>query len=66
MGKPHQVGGLGWGDGTVALALTIVIFCLVAYLAITRAHVQRVGHVPRSGVEGRPPVAELAPEDGLD
>ncbi len=66
MGKPQHVGGLGWGDGTVALALTIVIFCLVAYLAITRADVQRVGHVPRSDVEGRPRAEELGPEDDLD
>ena len=33
-------GGLGLGDGTVALALTIMIFCLVAFLAITRRDVQ--------------------------
>ena len=43
MGKPQSVGGLGWGDGTVAVALTIVIFCLVAFLAVTRADVQRAG-----------------------
>ena len=40
MSKPKSVGGLGWGDGPVALALTIIIFCLVAYLAITRRDVQ--------------------------
>jgi uncharacterized membrane-anchored protein len=40
MGKPQSVGGLGWGDGTVALALGSAIFCLVAYLAITRRDVQ--------------------------
>ena len=40
MSKPQSVGGLGWGDGTVALALTFIIFCLVAYLAITRRDVQ--------------------------
>lgn len=40
MGKPQSVGGLGWGDGTVALALGGIIFCLVAYLAITRRDVQ--------------------------
>jgi uncharacterized membrane-anchored protein len=40
MGKPQSVGGLGWGDGTVALALTVMIFCLVAFLAITRRDVQ--------------------------
>lgn len=40
MGKPNSVGGLGWGEGRVALALAILIFCLVAYLAITRRDVQ--------------------------
>lgn len=40
MGKPQSVGGLGWGQGRVALALTTLIFCLVAYLAITRRDVQ--------------------------
>ncbi len=46
MGKPQAVGGLGWGDGTVALALTGLIFILVAYLAITRRDVQGVQRVP--------------------
>ena len=45
MSKPQSVGGLGWGDGRVALALTILIFCLVAYLAITRRDVQSAGPV---------------------
>jgi uncharacterized membrane-anchored protein len=40
LGKPRSVGGLGWGDGHVSLALTIIIACLVAYLAITRKDVQ--------------------------
>ena len=44
MGKPKSVGGLGLGDGPVALALTIVIFCLVAFLAITRRDVQSARH----------------------
>ena len=39
MGKPKSAGGLGLGDGPVALALTIAIFCLVAFLAITRRDV---------------------------
>ena len=43
MGKPHALGGLGWGNGTVALALTAAIFVLVAFLAVTRADVQRAG-----------------------
>jgi uncharacterized membrane-anchored protein len=41
VGKPVKVGGLGWGDGRVALGLTIIIACFVTYLAITRRDVQR-------------------------
>jgi len=63
MGKPQSVGGLGWGDGTVALAFTIVIFCLVAYLAVTRADVQNVKRVPQTSVEARLRVVEPLPED---
>jgi uncharacterized membrane-anchored protein len=40
LGKPKSAGGLGLGDGPVALALTIAIFCLVAFLAVTRRDVQ--------------------------
>lgn len=40
MSKPKSVGGLGLGDGPVALVLTAVIFVLVAYLAITRVDLQ--------------------------
>jgi uncharacterized membrane-anchored protein len=43
MGKPASVSGLGWGDGRVALVLAAMIFCLVAYLAITRRDVQHAG-----------------------
>ncbi|MGH2886383.1 MAG: COG4705 family protein [Solirubrobacteraceae bacterium] len=43
MGKPHSAGGLGWGDGTVALALTFAIVCLVGYLSVTRRDVQSAG-----------------------
>jgi uncharacterized membrane-anchored protein len=51
MGKPQSVGGLGWGAGPVALVLAIVIFCLVAYLAVTRADVQAV-RLPRKARDG--------------
>ncbi len=51
MGKSKTVGGLGWGDGTVALALTIVIFGLVAYLALTRRDVQNVGRASQTAHE---------------
>ena len=43
VGKPKSVSGLGWGDGRVALVLTAVIVCLVAYLAVTHADVQGNG-----------------------
>jgi len=46
LGKSQAVGGLGLGDGPVALALTATIFCLVAYLAITRVDVQGVEPAP--------------------
>jgi uncharacterized membrane-anchored protein len=45
LGKSKSVGGLGLGDGSVALALGILIFGLVAYLAVTRRDVQGVEHV---------------------
>jgi len=53
MGKPQSAGGLGWGDGTVALILTFAIVCLVAYLSITRRDVQQAGGKPRHGDEPR-------------
>jgi len=51
LGKPKSSGGLGLGDGPVALALTAVIFCLVAFLAITRRDVQHAdaGALARDG-----------------
>ena len=52
LGKPTSVGGVGLGDGPVALVLAIVIFCLVAFLAVTRRDVQRV---PAGVAPGRSP-----------
>ena len=40
LGKAKSVRGLGLGDGRVALVLALMIFALVAYLAVTRADVQ--------------------------
>ncbi|MDE3103356.1 MAG: hypothetical protein KGJ98_14115 [Chloroflexota bacterium] len=37
-GKPY-LGGLGWGDDKVALALTIAIVAFVAYLSVSRVDV---------------------------
>ncbi|HWY89550.1 MAG TPA: hypothetical protein VNY31_02660 [Solirubrobacteraceae bacterium] len=53
MGKSQAVGGLGWGNGTVAVALGIAIFCLVAYLAITRRDVQDLERIPHASQETR-------------
>ncbi len=67
MGKPTDVGGLGWGAGQVALVLTLLIACLVSYLAITRRDVQRVHHMHRAGTGARReagrPAARPAPDD---
>ncbi|MDF3291589.1 COG4705 family protein [Streptomyces silvisoli] len=41
LGKEKSVGGLGLGDGTVALVLTLLIVGMVAYLSVTKADVQR-------------------------
>ena len=43
VGKPKASGGLGWGDGWVALVLLAVIFCLVAFLSVTQRDVQQPG-----------------------
>ena len=53
MGKPQSVGGLGWGDGTVAIALSVIIFGLVAFLAITHADVQVTDREAVAGDERR-------------
>lgn len=39
MGQPRAKGGLEWGDGTVSIALFVVIIALVAFLAATRKDV---------------------------
>ena len=41
LGKPTQVEGLGVGNGTVSLAMTVVIAGLVAYLSLKKTDVQR-------------------------
>jgi uncharacterized membrane-anchored protein len=59
LGKPRSVGGLGLGDGPVAIALTIAIFCLVAFLAITRRDAQGA---QRADSARRPRRFEPAPD----
>ena len=62
MGKPHSVGGLGWGDGTVAVALAIAIFGLVAYLGLTARDVQGVRRGQHVGDGIRLRAMEPSPE----
>lgn len=47
LGKPRSVGGLGLGDGPVALGLLALIVLVVAYLSVTKADVQH-DHKPAS------------------
>ena len=39
--KPHSISGANYGDGPVAAYTTIIVFILVAYLAVTRHDIQR-------------------------
>jgi uncharacterized membrane-anchored protein len=48
LGKPASAGGLGWGDGTVALLFGVLILIGVTYLAVTRVDV-RAGTGPGVG-----------------
>jgi len=40
MSKPQSIGGLGWGDGHVAVILTIIIIVFVAYLALSHRDIK--------------------------
>jgi len=62
MGKPQTAGGLGRGDGSVALILSLAIACLVAFLTITRHDVQAPGQRPRRGREPRRLRLDPSPE----
>jgi uncharacterized membrane-anchored protein len=62
IGKPQSVGGLGWGDGPVAIGLTIAIFCLVAFLAITHRDVQGTRREVHAGKARRTRRFEPAPD----
>jgi len=61
MGKPRSVMGLGWGEGAVAMGLTVAIFCFVAFLAVTRADVQAAKHA-HARDRARLQVSEPSPE----
>lgn len=40
LSKPHSMGGLGWGEGPVSLAATVLIIILVGYLQWSKADVR--------------------------
>jgi hypothetical protein len=58
--RPQPAAG-GLGLGIPALALTILVFCLVAFLAITRRDVQSAARVPHAAGEAHLRV-EITPE----
>ena len=41
LSKPHSLSGANYGDGPVALIITIIVAVLVGYLAVTRNDIQR-------------------------
>lgn len=48
VGVPQSRGGLGIGTGWVSLTLTIIILCLVGYMAVTRKDIKDSEHVHRN------------------
>jgi len=42
MGVPTSRSGLGIGTGTVSLVLTVIIFCLVGYMTLTRKDIKEI------------------------
>ena len=61
MGKPTADGGLGWGQGTVSLVLTVLIIGFVWYLSVTRKDVAP----RRSGQTAMAPETAEASADDL-
>ncbi|QMU71197.1 hypothetical protein [Streptacidiphilus sp. P02-A3a] len=49
LGKPKSIGGVGFGDGTVAAAASVVIIALVAYAMVSRGDVQRPAEAGPAG-----------------
>jgi uncharacterized membrane-anchored protein len=43
LSKPHSLSGANYGDGPVALVITIIVAVLVGYLAVTRSDIQQPG-----------------------
>lgn len=57
LGVPKALGGLNFGRGTVAIALTLVIIVWVAYLAVTRLDVEGAGQRREESLRGAVPGA---------
>jgi uncharacterized membrane-anchored protein len=53
LGVPNSLGGLNYGRGTVAIALTVVIIAWVAYLAISKVDVEGGDPVHLRAATGR-------------
>ena len=64
LGKPKSAGGVGLGDGPVALVLTIVIAVLVAFLAVTLRDVQGAAVEGTHGRGARPAGARVGGRGG--
>lgn len=56
LGVPKSLGGLNYGRGTVAIALTVVIICWVAYLTVSKIDVENA-----QTSQGRPGLGEGVP-----
>jgi len=57
IGRPKSLSGLGFGSGRLAVIVTIIVACLVGYLAVTRRDIQRP-----AGRGAAPPVSpQMAP-----
>jgi uncharacterized membrane-anchored protein len=46
MSKSPAIGGLGWGDGHVAVVLTLIILAFVTYLSLSRIDVSHTSRTP--------------------
>ena len=42
--KPRRISGLDYGDGHVAIVLTIVIIIFVAFLAVSRVDIKKISN----------------------
>jgi uncharacterized membrane-anchored protein len=55
LGRPQSLSGLGLGSGRIAVVVTVVVACLVGYLAVTRRDIQRPAG--RDGAQMSPQMA---------